>query len=124
MKRVAAVQMASGPNVDANLNEAAKSIDDAVKAGAKLVVLPENFGFMGNHESDIVKIAEEAGSGKIQTFLSEQAEKHGIWLVGGTVPIKVENSNKVRAACIVYNDKGEQAGRYDKIHLFDVEIID
>jgi len=124
MKRVAAIQMASGPNVDANLNEVAKSIEDAAKAGAKLIVLPENFAFMGNNESDVVKIAENAGEGKIQSFLSEQAVKHSVWLVGGTIPIRATGSEKVRAACLVFDDQGKQQARYDKIHLFDVEILD
>ena len=124
MKCVAAIQMASGPNIDANLNEAARSINSAAKAGAGLIVLPENFALMANHEIDNVKNAEQDGEGKIQSFLSEQAKLNSAWIVGGTVPILTDAGDKIRAACIVYNDKGERVARYDKIHLFDVELVD
>lgn len=124
MNRVAAIQMASGPNVDANLNEVAKIIDDAVNVGAGLIVLPENFAFMGINESDIVKVAENSGAGKIQNFLADQAAKHNVWLVGGTLPLKTDSPDRVKAACLVFNEKGEQVARYDKIHLFDVELVD
>ncbi len=124
MKCVAAIQMASGPNIDANLNEAARSIQAAAKAGAGLIVLPENFAFMASNDIDNVKIAEQDGQGKIQGFLADQAKSNKIWLVGGTVPILVQNGERVRAACIVFNDEGERVARYDKIHLFDVELVD
>ena len=87
MSVVAAVQMASGPNVTANLEEAEKLIKTAVQQDAELVVLPENFAIMGLTEVDKVAIAETAGSGPIQQFLSQQAEKRGVWIVGGTIPI-------------------------------------
>ncbi len=124
MKRVAAIQMASGPNIDANLNEAAKMISDAAKAGARLVVLPENFALMAKNEMENVKAAEEDGKGKIQEFLAENASKHAIWLVGGTVPVKAAQPDKIRSACFVFDDAGNRVARYDKIHLFDVEIVD
>jgi nitrilase len=114
--------MASGPNVKANLAEAEKLIKIAVQQGAELVVLPENFAIMGLTEADKVKIAEEPGSGLLQDFLKEQATRHGIWLVGGTVPISSEESGKVFAACLLISSQGEQVARYDKIHLFDVTI--
>ncbi len=124
MKRVAAIQMASGPNVDANLNEASKSIENAARAGAKLIVLPENFALMGVHESDNVKQAELDGQGKIQDFLADQAKRNNAWLVGGTIPLKAESSDKIRAACLLFDDEGNRVARYDKIHLFDVELVD
>ncbi|MDH5359249.1 MAG: carbon-nitrogen hydrolase family protein [Gammaproteobacteria bacterium] len=124
MSLVAAIQMASGPKVDANLIEAARLISLAVAKGAKLVALPENFYLMGMKETDKVTIMEEDGNGPIQNFLKEQASKHHVWLVGGTVPIKADAANKVRAACLVYNDQGERVARYDKIHLFDVNLAE
>ncbi len=123
-KRVAAIQMASGPNVGANLIEAGRLIANAVADGAGLVVLPENFAHMGNQETDQVKIRERSGQGQIQDFLAEQAAKHGIWLVGGTLPMEASEPHKVRAACLVYDDRGQAVARYDKIHLFDVKLID
>ena len=124
MSRVAAVQMASGPNVNANLLEAARLIKQAVEAGAKMVVLPENFAIMGMSEFDKVKIREADGSGPLQDFLSEQAARHGIWLVGGTIPLAAHDADRVNAACLVYDDKGKRVARYDKIHLFDVKITE
>jgi nitrilase len=116
--------MASGPFVGANLLEAERLIATAVARKARMVVLPENFAIMGKTEQDKLKVKEQAGSGPIQEFLSQQAARHGIWLVGGTVPIAGDSPDKVRAACLLFNDKGEQVARYDKIHLFDVELVD
>ena len=124
MSVVAAVQMASGPNVTANLEEAEKLIKTAVQQEAKLVVLPENFAIMGMTEVDKVAIAETAGEGPIQQFLSQQASKHGIWIVGGTVPIESSVTGKVYSASQLYNDSGEMVARYDKLHLFDVMLED
>ncbi|HSG10446.1 MAG TPA: carbon-nitrogen hydrolase family protein [Gammaproteobacteria bacterium] len=124
MSVVACIQMASGPNIGANLLEAERLIHEAVSQKARLVVLPENFALMGNTEHDKVAAREKEGSGAIQTFLSEQSACHGIWLVGGTIPLVANDANKVRAACLVFDDKGRQVARYDKIHLFDVELVD
>lgn len=122
MNKCAAIQMASSPSVGANLLEAEKLVAEAAKAGAKLVALPENFALMGNHELDKIKVKEPDGDGPIQRFLAEAAKKYGVWLVGGTIPIAGTDPNKVRAACVVYNDQGERVARYDKMHLFDVNV--
>ncbi len=124
MTVVACIQMASGPNVGANLLEAERLIEEAVSREARLVVLPENFAIMGKSERDKVEVREPEGDGPIQAFLSEQAAHHGIWLVGGTVPLVADAKDKIRAACLVYDDTGKQVARYDKIHLFDVELVD
>jgi len=123
MRHVAAIQMASGPNVGANLIEAERLISQAVDAGAGLLVLPENFAQMGQTEQDKLTIVETEGQGQIQDFLSEQANKHDLWLVGGTIPLACDKPDKVRAACLVYNPEGKMVARYDKIHLFDVDIV-
>ncbi len=122
MSRAAAVQMASGPNVNANLIEAGRLIGLAAEAGAELVVLPENFALMGMSEEDKVTAREEEGEGPIQDFLAQAAARHRVWLVGGTVPLVAEDDRKVRAACLLYDPRGEQVARYDKMHLFDVRI--
>ena len=122
MSKVAAIQMASGPNVKANLAEAEKLIKIAVQQEAELVVLPENFAIMGLAETDKVKIAEDFGSGLLQDYLKEQAMKHQIWLVGGTIPLRSKEVGKVYSSCLLYNPQGEVVTRYDKIHLFDVHI--
>lgn len=122
MTKIAAIQMASGTNISANLIEVGRLIRDAVAAGAQLIVLPENFAIMGQEDSDHVKAGEDHGKGPIQDFLSEQAIKNKVWLVAGAVPIKSDNQDKVYQACLVFNDKGEEVSRYDKIHLFDVQL--
>jgi predicted amidohydrolase len=116
--RVAAVQMASGPNIAGNLQEAARLIELAAASGARLVALPEYFAIMGMKETDKVALREKPGNGPIQSFLAETAKKHGIWLVGGSVPLESEIPNKVRNTCLVYDKAGNQVARYDKIHLF------
>ena len=124
MSVVACIQMASGPNVGANLLEAERLIEEAVSQQARLVVLPENFALMGKTETDKVEAREADNNGPIQSFLAEQATRHGIWLVGGTIPMVASDENKVRATCLVFDDTGKQVARYDKIHLFDVELVD
>ncbi len=124
MSVVAAIQMASGPNVKANLEEAERLIKTAVQQDAELVVLPENFAIMGMTEVDKVAIAETAGEGAIQQFLSQQASKHNVWIVGGTMPIESGVTGKVYSASLLYNDSGDMVARYDKIHLFDVVLED
>ncbi len=120
--RIAAVQMASGPGVAANLNEAGRLIGMAVDQGAQLVALPEYFGIMGMHEQDKVKVREVPGKGPIQEFLSATAKEHGIWIVGGSVPLQSGDEHKVRNSCLVYDDAGRLAARYDKIHLFGFDM--
>ena len=120
--RIAAVQMASGPHVGANLKEAARLIEMAVEQGARLVALPEYFGIMGLKDTDKVAVREAYGSGPIQEFLATTARKHGIWIVGGSVPLVASVKDKVFNTSLVYDDKGKCVGRYDKIHLFGFEM--
>jgi nitrilase len=122
--KAAAVQMASGPNVSANLLEVERLAEEAAGSGAGLLVLPENFAFMGLAERDILAIGEADGAGPLQDFLAQLARRLGIWLVGGTVPIRVPAADKVRAACLVHDDRGRCVARYDKIHLFDVHLVE
>ncbi|MGC2459308.1 MAG: carbon-nitrogen hydrolase family protein [Gallionellaceae bacterium] len=120
--KVAAVQMASGTNVAGNLSEARRLIERAADMGARLVVLPEYFPIMGLNEMDKVAVREQPGSGMIQDFLREMALKHKIWLVGGSMPLAASVPEKVLNSCLVFDDKGEQVARYDKIHLFNLNL--
>ena len=122
MTTVACIQMASGPKEGAILLEAERLIGVAVHKGASLVVLPENFAIMGTEESDKIAVRESPGDGPIQEFLAQQAARHGIWLVGGTIPMQADADNKILAACLLYDDKGRQVARYDTIHVFDVSV--
>jgi Predicted amidohydrolase len=122
MTRIAGIQMASGPNVSANLSEAERLIEIAVNQGAKLVALPEYFAIMGMKDTDKVAAREKEGSGPIQRFLSKTAKKHQIWIIAGSIPLACSTPGKVRNSCLVYDDKGKQVARYDKIHLFGLDL--
>ncbi|MGF1612618.1 MAG: carbon-nitrogen hydrolase family protein [Gammaproteobacteria bacterium] len=121
---VAAVQMVSSLNVGTNLAAAAQLIEAAAGAGARLVVLPENFAYLGNEAEPAPVVSERYQAGPIQQFLAQAAKHHGIWIVGGTIPLQADDKGKVYAACLLYDDQGQVVARYDKIHLFDVSVGD
>lgn len=118
----AAIQMVSGASVADNLKEAGRLLKEAADKGAALAVLPENFAFMGAHDYDKLEHKEKDGAGPIQDFLARAAERYGIWIVAGTIPLEAASPHKVRAACLVYGPEGKRVARYDKIHLFDVSV--
>ena len=119
---VSAVQMCSGHDVAANLLAAGQWLRLARDAGSELVVLPENFALMARSSADRLLHAEEDHKGPIQESLSRWCRELGLWLVAGTIPLRCAHPTKVRAACLVFDDRGERVARYDKIHLFDVEL--
>jgi deaminated glutathione amidase len=120
--RVAAIQMTSGHDIEANLEAAGRFLADAARMNAVLAALPENFAFMGLNAGDKRAIAEPDGAGRIQNFLADTARRHKIWVVGGTVPLRQDKDGRVSASCLVYDAQGQRAARYDKIHLFDVDV--
>lgn len=120
--RVGLVQMVSTPIVAENLDAADKLIAQAAAQGAKLVALPEYFCILGLRDTDKVAAREKDGAGPIQEFLVATARRHGIWLVGGSVPLECPDSSKVRNSCLVYDREGRRVARYDKIHLFGLEL--
>jgi nitrilase len=120
--KIAAIQMSSTADLNENLAIAERSIEQAAQTGAQLVVLPEMFAVMGATENDKLAVKEEIGQGKIQAFLAEQAKNNNIWLIGGTIPIRCQNTHKIKAASLVFNNTGQLVARYDKIHLFDVTL--
>ena len=120
--KIAGIQMASGPNVSANLSEAERLIKIATEQGAKLIVLPEYFAIMGIKDTDKVKVGEKEGSGPIQQFLSSTAKKMDVWIVAGSIPLQSETKDKVYNACMVYDNKGKLIARYNKIHLFGLNL--
>lgn len=122
--KAACIQLASGSNVNANLLETEKLVEHAAREGARLVVLPENFSFMGARCTDLLSVTEQDHDGPVQLFLSQLAQKLGIWLVGGTVPLATDTGDKVRAACLVFDDTGKRVARYDKMHLFDAKLLE
>ena len=116
--RVAAIQMISTTRVEENLNTAAALITEAVADGAELVALPEYFPIMGRRDGDKIAAREVDGSGPIQDFLAETASKHGIWVIGGSMPLVASVEDKVLNTCLAFNPQGVRVARYDKIHLF------
>jgi predicted amidohydrolase len=121
MMKVAAVQMTSGPDVSANLAQARDLLTQARDRDARLAALPENFAFMGLNDADKRAVGEADGTGPIQDFLAATARELGLWIVAGTMPIKSADG-RVAAASLVFDAGGKRVARYDKIHLFDVDI--
>ena len=123
--KIAAVQMVSTPSVDRNLETARRLVARAAAEGATLVVLPEYFCFMGKADRDKLAVAEAPGDGPIQRMLAESAREHGVWLIGGTLPLTLAAArqgagaiDRVMNANLVFSPRGELAARYDKMHLF------
>jgi nitrilase len=123
--RVAALQMVSTPERERNLDDAGRLIAQAAADGAQLVLLPEYFCFMGFKETDKLRVRETYGDGPIQRFLADAARRHGVWVIGGTLPLAVTepapDEERVLNTTLVFDPEGRQAARYDKIHLFNFE---
>lgn len=120
--RVAALQMVSAPDLQRNLDDACALIAEAAAAGAGLALLPEYFCYMGRRDTDKIALAEpgdDAVHGLIQRTLSQAARAHRIWVIGGTLPVRGDDPARVLNTTFVYGPDGIQAGRYDKIHLFN-----
>ncbi|HEY5633124.1 MAG TPA: carbon-nitrogen hydrolase family protein [Burkholderiaceae bacterium] len=118
---VAAVQMVSVPEVGPNLAAARELIARAAGEGARVVALPEYFCVFGGADTDKVALREPDGEGPLQSFLAEEAARHRVWLVGGTVPLRCARPSRVRNACLVYAPDGTRRARYDKVHLFGLQ---
>jgi nitrilase len=116
--KIAACQMVSGPDVAANLATARRLLEEAARRGAELAALPEYFCLMGMHDSDKLALAEVEGTGPIQDMLAATARELGLWIIGGTLPIKSATAERVRNSTLVFSPAGECVARYDKIHLF------
>jgi len=120
---ISAIQMNSTADVAANLATACRLLAEARAAGAVLAALPENFAIMGARDTDKLAHAEPYGRGPIQDWLATTAQRLGLWIVAGTVPVAVDGDpGRVWAASLVFDDSGQQRARYDKIHLFDVDV--
>ena len=122
MTYVAAIQMVSTDAISKNLELAERLIEEAVSKKAKLITLPENFPLIGKRDEDRLAITESHNDGPLQLFLSEQSKRYKVWLLGGTIPLKSNNPEKVFATSLLFNPSGDCIARYDKIHLFDVML--
>jgi len=119
---VAAVQMCSGNDREANLATAGRLLQFAAERGARVALLPENFSLMAARDSERRAHAEADGAGPVQEWLAQTAARLGIWIIAGAVPITQASGERNAQACLVYDAKGARVARYDKIHLFDVEL--
>ncbi|HDR9204082.1 TPA: carbon-nitrogen hydrolase family protein [Burkholderia vietnamiensis] len=119
--RVAALQMVSTPDVARNLADAGHLIEQAAADGAQLVLLPEYFCFMGHRDTDKLALAEPYRDGPIQQFLAQAAQRHRVWVIGGTLPLQAPEPDRVLNTTLVFDPSGREAARYDKIHLFNFE---
>lgn len=118
MTRIAALQMVSSAAWADNRATAARLIAAAAAQGAELVALPEYFPIIGGNDIERLALRETPGQGPIQDFLAEQAARHRLWLVGGSLPLWAEAPDKLRNSCLVFDPTGRCVARYDKIHLF------
>jgi nitrilase len=115
--------MVSSADAGRNLATAAELLRQAREEGAVLAALPENFAFMGLREADKLVVAEDDGAGPIQAALADLARELRLWIVAGTLPLRLPgDAARTAAACLVFDADGRRAARYDKIHLFDVAI--
>ncbi len=119
--RFACVQMCSKQDVDANLENAASLIEQAVKQNAQLVALPENFSYLDT-EGKKINVVENFEDGIAIQLLRELSATYSIYIVGGSVPLRA--NDRVTNTCIVFDPNGEIITRYDKIHLFDIALDD
>ena len=120
--KVAAIQMVSATTLQANLVSAYSLLKEAADQGTELAVLPEYFCLLGGRDTDKLAIAEAYGSGPIQQFLADTARELQLWIVGGTLPLTLPDTEgdmrRVFNTSLVYSPAGNCVARYDKIHLF------
>ncbi len=105
-----------------NLTAAANLIGESRAAGATLAALPEFFAIISTDEQAKLAIRETFGHGPLQNFLSTQAQQHGIWLLGGTIPLASDEPERVYNSSLLFDPQGKCIARYDKMHLFDVHV--
>ena len=117
----AVVQLWPQETLEKNLAAAKVLIKRAAEDGSQLVVLPENFAYLGCKDLADVGMAEQA-RGPVYEFLGKQARRHSLWLVGGTVPVSDRDSPKPFARSWLFDPQGNLTQHYDKIHLFDVDV--
>ena len=122
----AVIQMVSQDDILANLQRARVLLEQAAAGGARLAVLPENFAAMGRRDAAAIGRAEALGEGPILPWLKQAARDLRLWIVAGTLPLPPVGrpEHKAHACSLLVDEQGEIAARYDKLHLFDVDVAD
>jgi predicted amidohydrolase len=123
--RVAAVQLGCQDDVEQNLATCRRLIEAAAAESARVVVLPENFAYLGP-ETGKRELAERLGdsAAPIQGMLMRAARETGVTIVAGGFPEASSDAKRPHNTCAVIAPSGEIAASYKKIHLFDVELPD
>mgnify|MGYP001562381286 CR=1 FL=1 len=130
MPAIGVIQMVSSQRVDVNLKRVEALIEEAASGNVKAVFLPENFAALGSTKTHSIAEREATIKGPVRQLLAELAERYGCWIFGGTIPLSTRldgtpiDNGRVRAASLVYDDSGREIARYDKQHMFDVDVRD
>lgn len=122
--RTSCIQLCSGSDQSLNLKRVSRLLKEAARQKSKLVILPENFSFMGSDETEKINVAEKLSDSSLIAFLSERAKRYDMYIIGGTIPLKTNVKTKIRNSCPVFSSAGEIITCYDKMHLFDVTLPD
>ncbi len=117
----AAIQMTSKPDLQFNLSQAEELIEVAVRRGADLVALPENFAFMGTEAEKQNQSGAIALQG--EKFLKNMAQKFQVTILGGGFPVPA-TPDKFYNTALLISPSGQELARYQKVHLFDVNLPD
>ena len=124
MADLIALQMVSVPDVESNLAFVEHQLKKLNHSEPVLVVLPECFACFGASDRHISKVAEAKGDGPIQQALGDLARKYGVWLAGGSIPLRSGSQERYTASCLLFDEQGNERAEYQKIHLFDVSVAD
>lgn len=130
MVRIALIQMVSSRQVKESLQMAERLVAEAIRSSPAAIFLPENFAALASHDPRQVAAGSGSATGEIQQFLQTVARSHGCYVFGGTIPLGSRPDGspvaapRVRAASLVFDSTGQQVARYDKIHMFDVDVAD
>ncbi|KIP98474.1 MULTISPECIES: carbon-nitrogen hydrolase family protein [Pseudomonas] len=122
----AVIQMVSQDDIAANLLQARRLLEEAASSGARLAVLPENFSALGRRDAADLGRLEASGQGPVLPWLKRTARDLNLWIVAGTLPLPPASqpNGKPRACSLLLDDQGQTVARYDKLHLFDVDVSD
>ncbi|NJK51368.1 carbon-nitrogen hydrolase family protein [Candidatus Gracilibacteria bacterium] len=119
----AAIQMTSTPDLEKNLTQAEEWIEIAVRRGAELIGLPENFAFLGREEEKLAQA--DAIATKAEKFLKTMAQRFQVTILGGGFPVPVKGeATKAYNTALLVDPSGIEISRYEKVHLFDVNVPD
>ncbi|KAJ1921032.1 Omega-amidase nit3 [Mycoemilia scoparia] len=122
--KIALIQLAVGAKKAVNLARAHGKVMDAARAGASLVVLPECFNspYGTQFFKEYSEVIDSANPGESMKALSNMAKEANVFLVGGSIPEKVSDADKLYNTCTVWNQNGEMIAKHRKVHLFDIDI--